>query len=33
VIGKNNICKNVQAAVERAQEVFERMETQATARK
>ena len=30
VIGKNNICENVQAAVERAQDVFERMETQVT---
>ena len=27
VIGKNNICENVQAAVARAQDVFERMET------
>jgi SulP family sulfate permease len=29
VIGKNNICENVQAAVDRAQDVFERMETKA----
>jgi sulfate permease, SulP family len=29
VIGKNNICENVQTAVARAQDVFERMETQA----
>jgi SulP family sulfate permease len=29
VIGKNNICENVRAAVARAQDVFERMETQA----
>jgi SulP family sulfate permease len=27
VIGKNNICENVQPAVARAQDVFERMET------
>ena len=33
VIGKNNICENVQAAVKRAQDVFERMETQATGKK
>jgi hypothetical protein len=26
VIGKNNICENVQEAVRRAQDVFERME-------
>jgi len=29
VIGTNNICENVQAAVARAQDVFERMETKA----
>jgi SulP family sulfate permease len=29
VIGKNNICDNVQAAVARAQDVFERMESRA----
>ena len=29
VIGKNNICENVQAAVARAQDVFERMESKA----
>jgi SulP family sulfate permease len=29
VIGKNNICENVQEAVRRAQEVFERQETRA----
>jgi len=29
VIGKNNMCENVQAAVARAQDVFERMETKA----
>jgi sulfate permease, SulP family len=33
VIGKNNICENVQAAVERAQDVFEGAETQATGKK
>jgi SulP family sulfate permease len=33
VIGKNNICENVQAAVERAQDVFEGTETQATGKK
>jgi len=29
VIGKNNICENVQEAVQRAQEVFEKLETRA----
>jgi SulP family sulfate permease len=29
VIGKNNICENVQEAVRRAQDVFERMEAKA----
>jgi len=29
VIGKNNICDNVQDAVARAQDVFERMEAKA----
>ena len=29
VIGKNNICENVQEAVERAQDVFEKLEAQA----
>ena len=32
VIGKNNICENVQAAVARAQDVFERMESKAFAK-
>ena len=29
VIGKNNICENVQDAVERAQDVFEKLEANA----
>jgi len=29
VIGKNNICENVQEAVQRAQEVFEAIEAKA----
>jgi SulP family sulfate permease len=33
VIGKNNICENVQAAVARAQDVFEGMETRAVSKK
>jgi SulP family sulfate permease len=32
IIGKNNICENVQAAVARAQDVFERMESKAFAK-
>jgi hypothetical protein len=28
VIGKNNICENVQEAMRRAQDVFEKMEVQ-----
>jgi SulP family sulfate permease len=31
VIGSNNICDNVQEAVRRAQDVFERMEAKAVA--
>jgi tartrate dehydratase beta subunit/fumarate hydratase class I family protein len=29
VIGKNNICENVQEAMQRAQDVFEKMEAKA----
>jgi SulP family sulfate permease len=33
LIGKNNICDNVQEAVRRAQDVFERLEANAVAAK
>jgi hypothetical protein len=33
IIGKDNICENVQAAVQRAQDVFEEMESRAAAGK